>query len=355
MRRIGVVSAAVVLAVQCWGSTAVLAQSAQSRIAALPAANKPLTATSISRIARLRMPSIVFVHIIGAPASIEEVLAGGSREGFASGVIIDAAGLIVTKAHVVAGASVVHVQTADGEELEATIIGQDAVTDLALLRVSAVRPLPIAPLGRSERLQPGQWVVALGNPVELHHSVTFGIISAVERTLDDEGQEFIQTDASINPGSSGGALFDLEGNLIGITTGMYSKSGEDAGLNFAIPIHVFRDLLPQLKAGEVVHGWIGATLKPIARAATGGLHGRPGPTTLRVTRVSPDGPIASAGINVGDVIVGIADLPSSRANELLRRIRLSRPGATISLRVERHGHICPMPVVVAARPPASDQ
>jgi serine protease Do len=301
------------------------------------------------------MPSIVFVHMVAAPSSLEEALAGGgSREGFASGVIIDASGLIVTNAHVVAGTSLVQVQTADGEELEATVLGQDPVTDLALLRVTAGRALPTAPLGRSERLQPGQWVIALGNPVELHHSVTFGIISAVERTLDDEGQEFIQTDASINPGSSGGALFDLDGNLIGITTGMYSKSGEDAGLNFAIPIHVLRDLLPQLKAGEVVHGWIGATLKPIARVATGGLHGRPGPTTLRVTRVSPDGPAAEAGIKVGDVIVGISDVPSARASELLRHLRLSKPGATISFRVERAGHTCLIPVVVAANPPDSD-
>ena len=312
--------------------------------AADPVTPRALTETSVVTVARNRLPAIVFVRSGGSPTP------EGPRGGSGSGVIIDASGLIATNAHVVGDAPAVHVQTADGDELAAQVIGVDPIADLALLQITVPRPLRVAPLGESERLEPGQWVIALGNPVELHHSVTVGIISAVARTVGDDGQEYIQTDASINPGSSGGALFDLRGNLVGITTGMLSAVGEDAGLNFAIPVDVLKDLLPQLKQGVIEHGWIGAALSPIARPETGGYHGRPGPATLRVTSVTRDGPADRAGIAPGDVIAGIAGVPLARARDVLRRLRLTRPGTLLSLRVERDGVTIQIPVVVAPHP-----
>jgi serine protease Do len=309
-----------------------------------PVTSRSLTETSVIDVARKRLPTIVFVR------SDDSASPAGPRGGSGSGVIVDASGLIVTNAHVVGNAPGVHVLTADGDELDAKVIGIDSIADLALLRIKAPRSLRVAPLGDSDRLEPGQWVIALGNPVELHHSVTVGIVSAVARTVGDDGQEFIQTDASINPGSSGGALFDLRGNLVGITTGMLSAVGEDAGLNFAIPVDVLKDLLPQLKHGVIEHGWIGASLTPIARPETGGYHGTPGPTTLRVTAVALDGPAERAGITPGDIIAGIAGAPPARARDVLRRLRLTKPGTPLSLRVERDGVTIQIPVVMAANP-----
>ena len=242
---------------------------------------------------------------------------------------------MITNAHVLDGAIAVHVQTADGEDLDGEIVGIDPATDLALLRVRSEKPLAAAPLGWSEELEPGQWVVALGNPLQLHHTVTIGIVSAVNRPINDDGLEYIQTDAAINPGSSGGALFDLHGNLVGITTAMLSRVGEDAGLNFAIPVHIVRDMLPQLKQGRVVHGWIGATLLPIPRAESGGLHGRPGPTTLRVTAVTAQSPAALADLRIGDVVTGVLGVRTSSASQVLRRIRMTVPGADLALLVSR--------------------
>lgn len=318
-----------------------LAQGAPATTVPLP---QTLTESSVITVAQQRLPSIVFVRNGGT--GLTELPRGGSG----SGVIIDASALIVTNAHVVLNAASVQVQTADGDELEARVVGTDPISDLALLRISPPRPLRAARLGNSDRLQPGQWVVALGNPVELHHTVTMGIISAVDRTLDADGQEYIQTDASINPGSSGGALFDLRGNLIGITTGMLSAVGEDAGLNFAIPVDVVRDLLPQLERGAVVHGWIGASLTPIASAATGGFHGRPGPATLRVAEVTPGSPADRAGIVRGDVIAGIAGVRLPRARDVRRHLRLSQPGTAISIRIVRDGLTLQVPIVVAENP-----
>jgi S1-C subfamily serine protease len=311
---------------------------AQSSAPRRPAA--ALTVDTVSRIARLRLPSIVFVHTVREP-----------ERSSGSGVTIDPAGLVITNAHVIDGASAVRVQTADGDEFDAEVVGIDPITDLALLRVHSGRALSAAPLGRSEDLERGQWVVALGNPLELHHTVTLGIVSAVNRTISDDGLEYLQTDAAINPGSSGGALFDLEGNLVGITTSMFSRVGEDAGLNFAIPVHILRDVLPQLKQGHVVHGWIGATLVPIPRAETGGFHGRPGPTTLRVTDVNEEGPAALADLRVGDVVTGVRGVKKMSASEVLRTIRNSAPGTALPLLVTRGPlHFC---VVVSVRPHAA--
>lgn len=327
---------------------AAIAEARQAPATALRPTERTLTESSVTRIARLRLPSIVLVHASdNAPESVATFSPGGA---FGSGVIIDRSGLIVTNAHVVAGMTEVHVTTANGEELPARLLGQDPLTDLALLQVTFPSPLPAVVLGRSATLAPGQFVVALGNPIELHHSVTLGVVSALDRTLDDDGLEFIQTDASINPGSSGGALFDLRGTLVGITSGMLSRIGEDAGLNFAIPVDVVRDLLPSLRAGRVVHGWIGATLVPLPDASTGGLHGAPGPTSLRVAAVTPESPAARAGLTRGDVVTAIVGKPPSRAREILRAIRLAAPGTAVALRIRRGAETSVVKVEVESNP-----
>jgi len=170
--------------------------------------------------------------------------------GLGSGVIIDASGIVLTNNHVVEGADEVVVRLADGRELPATDIKVDARTDLAVLRIKASEPLPAAPLGDSDKLEIGDWVIAVGNPFELEGTVSAGIISAKGRTLGSVGRaRFLQTDAAINPGNSGGPLVNLDGEVVGINTAIFSRSGGYQGIGFAIPINLAKWVTPQLIRG----------------------------------------------------------------------------------------------------------
>jgi S1-C subfamily serine protease len=208
-----------------------------------------LRTDTIARVARKRAPSVVFLHVIseGAPAQQPPGTPPSSREGLGSGVIIDASGLILTNAHVIEAATTIHVRTPDGHDGDAIVVGTDRKTDLALLRAPGLAGLPPAPLGDSDRLHVGDWVVAIGSPFGLHHTVTAGIVSAKARGIDDSGLEYLQTDAAINPGNSGGALLDLNGALVGITTVILAPGGQNIGLNFAIPVSAVKRVLPQLR------------------------------------------------------------------------------------------------------------
>lgn len=315
---------------------------------------------SIARVARLRVASVVFLHTMtrgspeqlppgdpGTPPQPQPQVLPPIQEGLGSGVVIDASGLILTNAHVIEKAEVIHVLTPDGDDGEATVVGTDPDTDLALLRVSGLTGLRPAPLGDSDRVNVGEWVVAIGSPFGLHHTVTAGIISAKARGMDDSGREYLQTDAAINPGSSGGALFDLNGALVGITTAILSRAGDNIGLNFAIPVNAVKEVLPQLRTGTVTHGWLGIGTLSLSRSGARTLGIDSG---LVVIAIADDGPAARAGIRAGDVVLGIPGPSPVAAGDVQRRIRNTAPGATVPLTLWRNKRRIDVQVEVGTRP-----
>jgi serine protease Do len=303
----------------------------------------------VARIARDRASSVVLLHTLSAePTPQDPPVLPPIEEALGSGVVVDANGLVLTNAHVVAHAGVIHVRTPDGDDLKATLLGTDPDTDLAVLRVPDARGLRPAPLGDSGRLQVGEWVVAIGSPLGLHHTVTVGVVSAKARTVDDSGLEFIQTDAAINPGSSGGPLFDLSGAVVGINSGMLSGRGQNVGLNVAIPISIVKEVLPHLVQGAVVHGWIGIATSVLTRdgARARGLH-----AGLVVMDVTENGPADRAGIHPKDIIVGVADQLSMPLQDFYRHVRRTATGTLIRLQVWRDNERLELPVEVGRRPP----
>ena len=184
------------------------------------------------------------------------------QRSLGSGFIIDREGYILTNNHVVERAQSIKVKLTDSKEYDATVIGKDPKTDIALIKINAKQDLPVATFGDSDKLEVGDWVVAIGNPFGLEHTVTQGIVSAKGRVIGaGPYDDFIQTDASINPGNSGGPLFNLKGEVVGINTAIVSGG---QGIGFAIPINVVRDLLPQLKSkGKVVRGWLGVVIQKV--------------------------------------------------------------------------------------------
>ena len=340
------------------GLVMILALTAISGGAQTRSVSPVLRRDSIARVARDRTVSVVFLHTItlGSP----EEAGGGNRaqgqrpntraqifEGLGSGVVIDASGSILTNAHVIEGTNVIHVLTSDGNSAEATVIGTDPDTDLALLRASGLSGLTPARLGNSDRVNVGDWVVAIGSPFGLHHTVTTGIISAKARGVDDSGIEYLQTDTAINPGNSGGALFDLDGALIGITTAVVSKAGENIGLNFVIPINAVKEVLPQLRTGTIIHGWIGITtvsLSPLRARALGV------DSALQVVTVTAESPAARAGIRPGDMVLAIEGPPPVTAPNVRQRIRQSVPGTSLLLQIRRDKERLDIRVEVSSRP-----
>lgn len=310
-----------------------------------PARGALLREDTIARVARARTSSVVFLHTISKVAENAPEAAGQEplfllpqplepiREGLGSGVVIDKAGGILTNAHLMEGMRTVHVRTPD-DDRDATLVASDPVTDLALLRVKDAAGLQPAPLGDSDRMNVGDFVVAVGNPFGLHHTVTLGIVSAKGRMLGETGVAFFQTDAAINPGSSGGPIFDLTGAVVGISTALVSGAGENVGLNFAVPINTAKEILPELYSGEVTHGWIGVGTMALKRSSAR-LLGLDAPGGLAVLHVNPGGPADQAGLRVADVILGAVDEPSRPAQDLLSRIRRASPGTVIRLRVWR--------------------
>ena len=224
------------------------------------------------------------------------------QRSLGSGFIISPDGEIVTNNHVVQGAAKIRVRMANEEELEARVVGSDSKTDVALLRVKAPRPLPTLPLGDSDAVKVGDWVLAIGNPFGLTQTATAGIVSAKGRFLGEGPyDDFIQTDASINPGNSGGPLIDQQGRVIGINAAIVSPAGGNVGIGFAVPINLARWVIDQLRAhGVVVRGWIGVAIQSVTPdlARSLGLAAAEG---ALVADVTAGGPAAKAGIARGDV------------------------------------------------------
>jgi serine protease Do len=290
-----------------------------------------------------------------SPGPREEIL-----EGAGSGFIIDKSGLILTNNHVVAGASRIEVGLfpgtggqEPGKAYQAEVIGRDPLTDSALIRI-VDKPsvdLPVATLGDSAPMAPGDWVLAIGNPFNLAHTVTAGVISAKGRPFPLEGrvQEMLQTDAAINPGNSGGPLLNLRGEVIGINTAILSpgQSGGNVGIGFAVPINVVRALLPQLEQGKVIRGRIGTRVTTVPREAADEL-GLKQPGGALVAVVEPDGPAARAGMKPGDVIVEYGGKPVRTSDELVQMVVNSAPGSQVPVTVIRDKQSVSLDVKVEA-------
>jgi len=254
-----------------------------------------------------------------------------------SGFVISEDGHVVTNHHVVERASRVTVRFSDRRELEAEIIGTDERSDIALLKVKA-NDLPAVRLGRSENLKVGQWVVAIGSPFGLDHSVTQGIVSAISRSLPSENYvPYIQTDVAINPGNSGGPLFNLKGEVIGINSQIYSRTGSYAGVSFAIPIDVAMNVIAQLReSGRVARGVLGVIIQDVTRnrAEEEGLDK---PSGALVTGLYQESPADKAGIMVDDIILSFNGKEIDLSSDLPYEVGGLKPGTEVVLRVLRDG------------------
>ncbi|MGH8058679.1 MAG: DegQ family serine endoprotease, partial [Candidatus Entotheonellia bacterium] len=257
------------------------------------------------------------------------------RRSLGSGFIVNKEGYIVTNNHVVENASDIKISLSDKEEFDAKVIGRDPKTDVALIKIEAKKDLQATPLGDSGKLRVGDWVVAIGNPFGLGHTVTSGIVSAKGRIIGaGPYDDFIQTDASINPGNSGGPLFNLNGEVVGINTAIVA-SGQ--GIGFAIPINVAKDLLLQLREkGRVTRGWLGVQVQQVTPelAKSFGLDRERG---ALVADVVPDTPAERAGIERGDVIVEFNGRKIEHMNDLPRVVASTQPGADVEVKVLRKG------------------
>lgn len=269
------------------------------------------------------------------------------RQSLGSGFIIDENGYILTSNHVITKAEDIRVRLWDETEYKATVVGRDPKTDIALIKVEADRPLPVAPLGDSDALEVGDWVLAIGNPFGLGLTVTAGIVSAKGRVLGSGPyDDFIQTDAAINPGNSGGPLFNLNGEVVGISTAIFSTSGGNMGIGFAIPINLAKNILLSLKEkGFVERGWLGVTVQKVTPeiAESFGLRDRHG---ALVTDVTKDSPADRAGIQRGDIIVGYNGKKIEDMHELPRLVASTPVGTGVNLKIFREGKELELNVII---------
>jgi len=267
--------------------------------------------------------------------------------GAGSGFIVNSDGYILTNTHVVANADEVTVRLTDRREFPAKVIGADERTDVAVIKINGTN-LPIVKLGDPSRLKPGQWVLAIGSPFGFENSATAGIISATARAVPGENYvPFIQTDVPVNPGNSGGPLFNLAGEVIGINSQIFSRTGGFMGVSFAIPIDVARNVEEQLiKTGRVVRGRIGVTIQDV-NAQLAESFGLDRPRGALVSSVEKDGPAARAGVAPGDVILAVDGHPVERYGELSSAIAAMRPGADANLALWRNGKEQTLSVKVA--------
>jgi serine protease Do/serine protease DegQ len=256
-----------------------------------------------------------------------------------SGVIVDAAhGYIVTNRHVIENASEITVTLLDNRHFQAQVVGSDEGTDIAVLKVAEPH-LSQMPLGDSSRLEVGDWVVAIGNPFGLNHTVTAGIVSALGRTgLHPHGfEDFIQTDASINPGNSGGALVNVNGELIGINSAILSKDGGNIGIGFAIPVNMVKAVMDQIITyGAVKRGVVGVKLRDLTPEAAESLQ-LVNARGVEISGVAPGSAADRAGIKVGDVVVSMSGVSLESAAQLRNALGLLRVGQTVEMRLLHNG------------------
>jgi serine protease Do len=265
-----------------------------------------------------------------------------------SGFVITKDGYILTNDHVVADATRITVTTKDGEQYTAKVIGRDEKSDIALIKITPKHDLPVAPLGNSDDVKVGQWVMAIGNPFGFDHSVTVGIVSAKGRFIPGNYDDFIQTDASINPGNSGGPLIALDGEVIGVNSAIYTRTGSSMGIGFAIPINIVKQELDQLRSkGRVERGWLGVYIQRVTPdlAQSLGLSAAKG---ALVAEVLKNGPAREAGVKRGDVIVAYDGHPVEDSRSLPLMVGRTPIGKTATLKIIRNGK--PMELKVTIKP-----
>lgn len=273
------------------------------------------------------------------------------REGEGSGFLIDAEGYIVTNNHVVDGASTIEVTLNDGEQYAAKVIGRDAKTDLALIKIDTTDALPHVTFGDSQGARVGDWVLAVGNPFGLGGSVNAGIISARGRDINSGPyDDYIQIDAPINRGNSGGPLFDARGVVIGVNTAIFSPSGGNIGIGFAIPAETAAEIVAELKTkGRVDRGWLGVQIQPVTEEIAASL-GLPETRGVLVADVIPGTPAEAAGIRSGDVILQAAGERMEEYRDLTKLIAGIDAGTQIKLVVSRSGETLSIPVTIGEMP-----
>ena len=282
--------------------------------------------------------------------SSEESAAGGQEGGeyttppfghqhgksMGSGFIVSHDGYVLTNDHVIENPNKVTVTLQNGRTYPAKVVGGDSKTDIALLKIDAGHDLPIAPLGNSDDLKVGQWVMAIGNPFGFDHSVTVGVVSAKGRFLPDSVDQFIQTDAQINPGNSGGPLIDLSGGVVGVNTAIYTSTGRSIGIGFAIPINLVKSELSEIRgSGRVKHGWLGVYIQEVTPELAESMELKDVHGAL-VAEVRKDSPAALAGVKQGDVIVEFDGHPITDRRELPLLVTETPLGKSVSFKVIRN-------------------
>ncbi|MBH9577539.1 S1C family serine protease [Inhella proteolytica] len=308
----------------------------------------PAPATSageLSLAARRAAPAVVAIDV--------EQQRGEPGAGMGSGVIVDGQGLVLTNHHVVQGARRIEVELQDGRRVEATRVGSDPETDLALLRIQ-LPGLPVARWGDSKALRVGDPVLAIGNPFGVGQTVTAGIVSALQRRQlgINVFENFIQTDAAINPGNSGGALVDREGRLVGIPSAIYSRSGGSLGVGFAIPAELAREVLQALQRdGRVIRGWIGVQTRSLTPELVQALKLGSSEGVL-VSAVVAGAPAARAGVQAGDVLKAVAGQAVHSPEQLLERVAALAPDKPARLSLLRGSKALDVQVQVGVRPRA---
>jgi Do/DeqQ family serine protease len=327
--------------------------------------------TSYSAAARRATPSVVSITASKAPARSAQAndpwfqfffgdrgrqMPQEAQVGLGSGVIVAPSGYLLTNNHVVEGADDIEVMLTDGRQAKARLIGTDPDSDLAVLKIELDR-LPAIGIGSAEQLQVGDVVLAIGNPFGVGQTVTSGIISALGRNQlgINTFENFIQTDAAINPGNSGGALVDVSGNLLGINTAIYSRTGGSLGIGFAIPVNTAMQVMQGLiKDGQVVRGWIGVEPRDLTPEIAQTLN-LPIKQGVLITGVLYSGPASAAGMRPGDVVVKIAGAPVANTSQLLNAVAALQPQATAVVSVLRGDTPLDLDVTVAQRPKAKPQ
>lgn len=307
------------------------------------------SANDPSQFSEEEMPD-VFRRFFGDPRQFQRP-DRGERVSGGSGFIISADGYLMTNHHVVDGADDVTVRLKDRREFKAKVVGSDPQSDVALLKIEA-QGLTAATLGDSSKLKPGQWVVAIGSPYNLDFSVTAGIVSAVGRNLGDDQRyvPFIQNDAAINRGNSGGPLFNLDGQVVGINSQIFSNTGGSIGLSFAIPIDYANKIVAQLRSkGKVSRGYLGVALQEVSADLQKTL-GLSRVTGALVAQVNPDTPAAKAGLKESDVIVSVDGQKIERSGDLPPIIGATAPGTRVTLGIVREGKPMTLPLVVGELP-----
>jgi len=265
-----------------------------------------------------------------------------------SGFIVNAAGYILTNDHVIENGREIIVTTKDGNQYRASVVGRDAKTDIALLKIKARHDLPVAPLGDSDEVKVGQWVMTIGDPFGFDHTVTAGIVSAKGRFIPGNYDEFIQTDAAINPGNSGGPLINIRGEVVGVNSAIFTRTGSNTGIGFAIPVNLVKEELPQLREhGKVVRGWLGIYVQRVTPAIADSM-GLEEPRGALVAEVLNEGPAKAAGVKRGDVIASYNGTPIQDSRELPLMVARTPLGHSATLRIVRDKKYLELPVTITA-------